>query len=102
LLDEVFTIDGLPSSAEVDAIGNEVRNSHDETTDTRENTGFGWYSKDGSPPTFSTVTKTFVVKTAEGNYGKFQIGSFYGPAKEAFYAQFRYYYAEDTSGTFGK
>jgi hypothetical protein len=79
---EVLNISGLTESGEVDAIG------------------YGWYSTtDDMPPTFTLKTNTYVVKTVEGNYAKFQPGSFYGPNRESFYMNFRYLYG-DSSGTF--
>ena len=82
-IDQVLNIDGLTASTAIDAIG------------------YGWYSMAGMPPTFSVATNTYVVKTVEGNYVKFQPGSFYGPSNESFYMSFRYY-AGDNSGTFDK
>ncbi|GHV96172.1 hypothetical protein AGMMS50293_24920 [Spirochaetia bacterium] len=81
-MDKVLNIEGLTSSIEIDAIG------------------YGWYSTAGMPPTFSVNTNTYVVKTAEGNYAKFQPGTFYGPENQSFYMSFRYYYVEDDTGTF--
>ena len=63
--------------------------------------GYSWYSTSGMPPTMSAATNTYVVKTVEGTYVKFQPGSFYGPNSESFYMSFRYY-AGDNSGTFDK
>jgi hypothetical protein len=83
-IDKVLNTSGLTSSTEIDAIG------------------YGWYAMAGMPPTFSVNTNTYVVKTAEGNYAKFQPGSFYGPNNESFYMSFRYLYADNDSGTFEK
>ncbi|MDR1587037.1 MAG: HmuY family protein, partial [Treponema sp.] len=77
--------DGLTFSAAVDAIG------------------YGWYNMSSDmPPTFSVATNTFVVKTAEGKYAKFQPGTFYGPKNESFYMSFRYLYSDDDSEKFEK
>lgn len=73
---EVPGIDGLSPSTEVDAIGSL------------------WYGADGS------VNKnTYVVKTVEGNFAKFQPESYTGPAGESFYMTFTYLYG-NSSGTF--
>jgi hypothetical protein len=82
-IDQVLNLDGLTEAGDVDAIG------------------YGWYSMAGMPPTFAVSTNTYVVKTVEGNYAKFQPGSFYGPNNESFYMQFRYVYGDD-SGTFNQ
>jgi hypothetical protein len=80
-IDQVVNTTGLTFSDDVDAIG------------------YKWYSMP-SMGNFLLNTNTYVVKTAEGNYAKFQPGSFYGPASEQFYMQFRYYYSGSSSGTF--
>ena len=82
-IDQVLNLDGLTASTAIDAIG------------------YGWYSMAGMPPTFSVATNTYVVKTVEGTYVKFQPGSFYGPNSESFYMSFRYY-AGDAEGNFDK
>ena len=81
-MEEVLNTEGLTASGAIDAIG------------------YGWYSMAGMPPTFSVNTNTYVVKTAEGHYAKFQPGSFYGPNNESFYMEFRYYYTGDATGAF--
>jgi hypothetical protein len=73
--------------------------------------GFSWYWTDnrGNYATENPDTKkpvaTFVVKTAEGNYAKFQPGSFYGPNGKngpEFHMVFRYYYVANATGGFDK
>ena len=81
-MEEVLNTEGLTASGAIDAIG------------------YGWYSMAGMPPNFSVNTNTYVVKTAEGHYAKFQPGSFYGPNNESFYMEFRYYYTRDDTGAF--
>jgi hypothetical protein len=77
--------DGLTFSDAVDAIG------------------YGWYNTSSDmPPTYSVPTNTFVVKTAEGKYAKFQPGTFSGPNNESFYMSFRYLYSDDDSENFEK
>jgi hypothetical protein len=83
-MEQVVNTTGLTFSGEVDAIG------------------YGWYAMAGMPPTFSVPTKTFVVKTAEGHYAKFQPGTFYGPNSESFYMTFRYFYSGNATGVFDK
>jgi hypothetical protein len=58
--------------------------------------GYGWYSMAGMPPTFSVAKNTYIIKTVEGVYAKFQPESFYGPNNESFVMDFSYYY--DGSG----
>ena len=62
--------------------------------------GYGWYSSSGMPPTNTVNNNTYVVKTVEGNYAKFQPGTFYGPGNESFYMTFRYWYQGDGAETF--
>jgi hypothetical protein len=83
-METVFNTSGLTFSGEVDAIG------------------YSWYSMAGMPPTFSVPVNTFVVKTAEENYAKFQPATFYGPGNESFYMTFRYLYSGSSAGTFSK
>jgi hypothetical protein len=83
-MEQVVNITDLNFSVEVDAIG------------------YSWYSMAGMPPTFTVSNKTFVIKTAEGNYAKFQPGTFYGPNNESFYMTFRYLYSDGDSGLFDK
>jgi hypothetical protein len=64
--------------------------------------GYSWYSMAGMPPVFSVPANTFVVKTVEGNFAKFQPASFYGPNNESFYMTFRYLYSGSSSGAFSK
>jgi hypothetical protein len=81
---EVSDIDGLSLSADIDAIG------------------CLWYGADGSePPVYRANKNTYVVKTVEGNFAKFQPESYTGPAGEGFYMTFTYLYG-DSSGTFTK
>ncbi|MDR1908770.1 MAG: HmuY family protein [Spirochaetaceae bacterium] len=63
--------------------------------------GYSWYGTDNrgnywvdNPPV------TFVIKTAEEHYAKFQPGSFKGPAEESFHMAFRYYYTGNNTGVF--
>jgi hypothetical protein len=57
--------------------------------------GYSWYSMgSGMPPTFSVAENTYIIKTVEGNYAKFQPESFYGPKNESFYMDFSYSYQE--------
>jgi hypothetical protein len=79
-IEEVFST--LSLSNKVDAIGK------------------SWYTTEGTPPVFSVPVNTFVVKTAEGRYAKFQPESFYGPDNEQFYMTFRYLYSGDNSDQF--
>jgi hypothetical protein len=83
-MEQVFNTSGLAFSGEVDAIG------------------YSWYTMAGMPPTFSVPVNTFVVKTAEGNYAKFQPATFYGPNNESFYMTFRYLYSGSAAGQFSK
>jgi uncharacterized repeat protein (TIGR02543 family) len=82
-IDEVTNADlsdtGL--SAEIDAIG------------------YSWYSMAGMPPTFSVAKNTYIIKTVEGKFAKFQPETFYGPKNESFYMDFAYEY--DGSGQGG-
>ncbi|MDR3303793.1 MAG: HmuY family protein [Treponema sp.] len=74
-IDEVTTVPAEAAfSGEVDAIN------------------YGWYAMAGMPPTFSVAKNTYVVKTVEGNYAKFQPTTFYGPKGESFYMKFDYQY----------
>ncbi|MDR2480403.1 MAG: hypothetical protein LBD48_13990 [Treponema sp.] len=84
-IDQVLNLDGLSSDDAIDAIG------------------YSWYHSDMStkPPTNTAKKNTYVVKTVEGNYVKFQPGSFYGPSSESFYMGFRYY-SGDAEGNFDK
>jgi hypothetical protein len=83
-MEQVFNTSGLAFSDEVDAIG------------------YSWYTMAGMPPTFSVPVNTFVVKTVEGNYAKFQPATFYGPNNESFYMTFRYLYSGSADGLFSK
>jgi hypothetical protein len=80
LIDEVpdtaLSDDGL--SGEIDAIG------------------YSWYSMAGMPPTFSVAGNTYIIKTVESKFAKFQPESFYGPNNESFVMDFSYEY--DGSG----
>jgi len=50
------------------------------------------------PPTMEIMPKqTFVIKTRDGKYAKFQMLNFYGPDNEDYYSRFVYQYIE--SGT---
>jgi hypothetical protein len=81
---EVPGIDGLSPSTEVDAIG------------------CLWYGDDSSdPPVYRVNKNTYVVRTVEGTFAKFQPESYTGPAGEGFYMDFTYLYG-DSSGTFTK
>ncbi|MDR2398200.1 MAG: HmuY family protein [Spirochaetaceae bacterium] len=78
LIDEVTQADlndtGL--SGEIDAIG------------------YSWYTMTGMPPTFSVAKTTYVIKTVEEKFAKFQGESFYGPKNESFVMDFSYSYQE--------
>jgi hypothetical protein len=52
--------------------------------------GYGWYSMAGMPPTFAVAKNTYIIKTVEGRYAKFQPESFYGPKNESFVMNFSY------------
>jgi hypothetical protein len=55
--------------------------------------GYGWYSMTGGmPPTFLLAGNTYIIKTVEEHYVKFQPESFYGPNSESFFMDFSYYY----------
>ncbi|MDR1899147.1 MAG: hypothetical protein LBQ55_03975 [Treponema sp.] len=82
-IDTVFNTSGLTFSDEVDAIG------------------YGWYTMVGMG-SYTVNTTTYVIRTAEGNYAKFQPGSFYGPGGESYYMTFRYLYSGAASGQFSK
>jgi hypothetical protein len=83
-LQEVLGIDGLSPSTEVDAIG------------------CRWYAIDDSePPVYRVNQNTYVVKTVERNFAKFQPETYTGPAGESFYMAFTYLYW-NSSGTFPK
>ncbi|MDR1618085.1 MAG: HmuY family protein [Treponema sp.] len=81
-MEQVLNKSGLSFSGNVDAIG------------------YSWYNMTGMPPTFYLTPNTFVVKTTEGHYAKFQPGTFYGPNSESFYMTFRYLYSGSSSGGF--
>ncbi|MDR3122510.1 MAG: HmuY family protein [Treponema sp.] len=82
-IDEVVSTEGLKRSAEVDAIG------------------WQWYTSDNRGG-YTVNIVTYVVKTAEGNYAKFQPGTFSGLNKENFNMKFRYYYVENDTGIFDR
>ncbi|MDR3304270.1 MAG: HmuY family protein [Treponema sp.] len=63
---------------------------------------YSWYGMAGMPPTFSVAKNTYVVKTVEETYAKFQPTTFYGPSGESFYMSFQYLYQEDGATTFSK
>ncbi|MDR3303739.1 MAG: HmuY family protein [Treponema sp.] len=84
-IDEVTAIpEGAAFSGEVDAIN------------------YSWYAMAGMPPIFSVAKNTYVVKTVEGNYAKFQPTTFYGPDGQSFYMTFQYLYQSDGATTFSK
>jgi hypothetical protein len=56
--------------------------------------GYSWYKMAGMPPVFSPVGNSYVIKTVEGNFAKFQPESFYGPKSEGFVMDFSYSYEE--------
>ncbi|MDR1248817.1 MAG: hypothetical protein LBK63_05885 [Treponema sp.] len=81
---DVAGIAGLSPSTEIDAIG-----------------GL-WHSADNSePPVYRANENTYVVRTVEGNFAKFQPESYTGPAGEGFYMTFTYLYG-NSSGTFAR
>jgi len=53
---------------------------------------------------FIVPVKTFIIKTVEGNYAKFQIATFYGPGepRQQFWSLFEYHYQADGAQTFSK
>jgi hypothetical protein len=53
--------------------------------------GYGWYSMAGMPPTFSVPAQTWIIKTAEGGFAKFQPLDFAGGGAN-FTPNFYYYY----------
>ncbi|MDR0721397.1 MAG: HmuY family protein, partial [Treponema sp.] len=57
--------------------------------------GYGWYAMAGMPPTFSVAGNTYIVKTVEGKFAKFQPESFYGSNNESFVMIFSYYYKSE-------
>jgi hypothetical protein len=63
--------------------------------------GYGWYQTDNRGAYWIDPV-TFVVKTAEGRYAKFQPATFSGPNGESFHMDFRYYYAADDTGVFDR
>jgi hypothetical protein len=63
--------------------------------------GYGWYQTDNRGA-YWVDPVTYVVKTAEGNYAKFQPATFKGPNNESFHMDFRYYYAANDTGVFDK
>jgi hypothetical protein len=61
--------------------------------------GWQWYQTDNRGA-YWVDPVTYVVKTAEGNYAKFQPATFKGPGGENFHMDFRYYYVADDTGFF--
>jgi hypothetical protein len=98
-IEDVRSAEGLFPSTRIDAIGHGV-------SPIGTKTGYGWYWQDQpSNPTLAVCTKTFVVKTAEGHYAKFQPGTFYGPEEKSgpgFHMKPRYYYVAENKGVFDK
>ena len=74
LIDEVPNGNGVTFSGDVDAIG------------------YGWYNMAGMPPTFSVAGNTYIIKTVEEKFAKFQPESFYGSKNESFVMDFSYFY----------
>jgi hypothetical protein len=56
--------------------------------------GYSWYKMAGMPPVFSPVGNSYVIKTVEGRFVKFQPETFYGPKNEGFVMDFSYSYEE--------
>ncbi len=83
-IDEVSGISGLSFSGDMLTIGN------------------GWYDFDHDTKTYSVVQNTYVVKTTEGNYAKFQLATFDGPGGESFYCFFEYLYQADGAAEFAR
>ncbi|MDC7218677.1 MAG: HmuY family protein [Spirochaetales bacterium] len=81
-IDELLSDDSLTYDSTITAIGSD------------------WYTFDHTTYTYSVDTVTYVVKTTEENYAKFQPGTFYGSDGEKFYVTFRYLYEEDNDGEF--
>jgi uncharacterized membrane protein YgdD (TMEM256/DUF423 family) len=52
--------------------------------------GYSWYKMAGMPPVFSPVGNSYVIKTVEGKFAKFQPETFYGPNNEGFCMDFSY------------
>ena len=53
--------------------------------------GYGWYTTAGMPPVYSVAENTYIIKTAEGNFAKFQPETFAKDGKN-FIMDFSYYY----------
>ena len=61
-----------------------------------------WHSvEDSEQPVYRVKTNTYVVRTVEGNFAKFQPESYTGPAGESFYMDFTYLYG-NSSGIFAR
>jgi hypothetical protein len=58
--------------------------------------GRSWHNTEGAPPVFSIPVNTFVVRTAEGRYAKFQPLSFDGTDDGQRFLSFRYLYSGDS------
>jgi hypothetical protein len=57
--------------------------------------GYSWYSMGaGMPPTFSVAGNTYIIKTVEEKYVKFQPESFYDENNKSFVMDFSYYYQD--------
>jgi hypothetical protein len=80
-MEEILSVDQGQLSSLVDAIG------------------WQWYKTDNRGK-YWVDPLTCVVKTAEGNYAKFQPATFQGSGGENFHMDFRYYYVEDNTGFF--
>jgi hypothetical protein len=60
--------------------------------------GYGWYSVgSGMPPTYSVANNTYIIKTVEGGFAKFQPITFAKDGK-SFVMDFYYEYSEDANG----
>jgi len=65
------------------------------------NIGHNWYTYNHATHTYSVdPQKTWIIQTVEGNYAKFQMLTFYGPNKEKFYSEFKFYYQDGGSTEF--
>jgi hypothetical protein len=64
--------------------------------------GHGWYAYDHDAKVYSVAKNTYVLKTTEGKFAKFQIATFDGPGGEAFWCLFEYLYQDDSTAFFSK
>jgi hypothetical protein len=62
--------------------------------------GASWYTFDHNAKTYAVSPTTYVLRTAEGHYGKLQIKSFYGPNQEQFWSLVKHGYLGSASQVF--